>query len=495
MDKIGSVIDNRYEITQYINKGGMSAVYLAVNTRLGNRWAVKEIKKTNDVNNDIYINSLIVEANIMKNFDHPAFPRIVDIVDTDEALYLVMDFIEGKTLDQILKEYGPQNENTVTNWMIEICNAISYLHHQNPPIIYRDMKPSNVMLKPNGAIKIIDFGVARVFNPSKNTDTVVMGTRGFAPPEQFAGHTDIRSDIYAIGMTMFYLLTGIGPNSEEFYSHSQDDLMSSVSPAMRAIVKRCISANPIDRYQNCEELLRDLNNLKNNPKKSGKKSVSKAAILIPVIATLVAAAAAAAILIAINANKDTGTKEQQITTAAATTIESTAAATTESDIVVVPDTVGMKYEEAKSTLEKAGFEVKSEEEYNDDVEYGVVIKQSVDGGKKLSKKAAITITVSKGKESDNSSSESEYNDNSGDSGNSGNSGNSGGSGSGFSNGGGYTPADNSSQSSEKTVSSNSSSYSEEDSDPYVVEPSDYDYELPAVDEGGAGGEESEQSHN
>lgn len=187
MSSIGTIVDNKYELVQYINKGGMSAVYLAVNKRLGNRWAIKEIKKTNEQFNQIYINSLIAEASLMKDLDHPAFPRIVDIIDTEEYLYLVMDYIEGQTLEQVLNEYGPQDEKTVARWAIELCGALSYLHNQNPPIIYRDMKPSNIIINPNGRLKIIDFGTARVFNPQKANDTIALGTRGFAPPEQYAG--------------------------------------------------------------------------------------------------------------------------------------------------------------------------------------------------------------------------------------------------------------------------------------------------------------------
>ena len=147
----------------------------------------------------------------MKDLDYPAFPRIVDIIETEDCLYLVMDYIEGQTLEQVLKEQGPQDERIVAEWAIEICKALSYLHSQNPPIVYRDMKPSNIIRKPDGNLKIIDFGTARVFNSEKDNDTIALGTKGFAPPEQYSGRTDARSDIYALGMTMKYLITGINP--------------------------------------------------------------------------------------------------------------------------------------------------------------------------------------------------------------------------------------------------------------------------------------------
>ena len=194
---------------------------------------------------------MIAEAGLMKDLDHPAFPRIVDIIDTDEYLYPVMDYIEGQTLEQVLNEYGPQDEKTVARWAIELCGALSYLHNQNPPIIYRDMKPSNIIIKPNGSLKIIDFGTARVFNPQKANDTVALGTRGFAPPKQYAGRTDARSDIYALGMTMKYLVTGNNPCLE--YSSNTYET-KQISESMQAIIDKCTEINPDNRYRSCEEL-------------------------------------------------------------------------------------------------------------------------------------------------------------------------------------------------------------------------------------------------
>ena len=255
MSGIGTILDNKYELQQYINKGGMSAVYLAVNKRLGNRWAIKEIKKSDEKFNQIYINSLIAEARLMKDLDYPAFPRIVDIIETGDCLYLVMDYIEGQTLEQVLKEQGPQDERIVAEWAIEICKALSYLHSQNPPIIYRDMKPSNIIRKPDGNLKIIDFGTARVFNSEKDNDTIALGTKGFAPPEQYSGRTDARSDIYALGMTMKYLITGINPCCD-YSSHTYES--KPISDYMQAVIDKCIAINPEDRYQSCIELSNDL---------------------------------------------------------------------------------------------------------------------------------------------------------------------------------------------------------------------------------------------
>ena len=154
MAEIGSVIDGKYEILRKIGRGGMSVVYLAMDTHLNKQWAVKEIRKKGNGKDDVVIvNSLLAEANMMKKLDHPSLPRIVDIIDNGETIFVVMDYIEGESLDKILLEYGPQPEELVIAWAKQLCDVLSYLHSQKPPIIYRDMKPANIMLKPEGNIK------------------------------------------------------------------------------------------------------------------------------------------------------------------------------------------------------------------------------------------------------------------------------------------------------------------------------------------------------
>lgn len=185
MAEVGTVIEGKYEILKQIGKGGMSTVYLAMDKRLNKQWAVKEIRKQGKTKNDeVVINSLIAEANLMKKLDHPALPRIVDIIDNGETIYVVMDYIEGESLDKIINDYGPQPQELVIEWAKQLCDALDYLHSQHPPIIYRDMKPANVMLKPEGNVKVIDFGIAREYKENSLSDTTVLGTRGYAPPEQ-----------------------------------------------------------------------------------------------------------------------------------------------------------------------------------------------------------------------------------------------------------------------------------------------------------------------
>ncbi len=258
MTEIGTVIDGKYEVLREIGRGGMSIVYLAMDTHLNKQWAVKEIrKKGSGTNDEIVVNSLLAEANMMKRLDHPSLPRIVDIIDNGITIYVVMDYIEGESLDKILNEYGAQSEEMVVGWAKQLCDALGYLHSQKPPIIYRDMKPANVMLKPEGNIKIIDFGIAREYKEQNLADTTVLGTKGYAPPEQYSGQTDARSDIFALGMTMHHLLTGVDPRSGEAYAPVRQ-WNPELSEGIEIIIDRCVEPAAENRYQSCSDLLYDL---------------------------------------------------------------------------------------------------------------------------------------------------------------------------------------------------------------------------------------------
>ena len=280
MTEIGTIIDGKYEILRKIGKGGMSVVYLAMDTHLNKQWAVKEIiKKGNGKNDEIIVNSLLAEANMMKKLDHPALPRIVDIIDNEYTIYVIMDYIEGESLDKYLKEYGPQSEDMVIEWTKQLCDALSYLHSQKPPIIYRDMKPANIMLKPEGNIKIIDFGIAREYKEQKLADTTVLGTKGYAPPEQYSGQTDARSDIYALGMTMHHLLTGIDPRGGDGY-HPVRTWNPDLSEGIELIIDKCVQPAPENRYQTCADLLYDLEHPQLITKDYKKKQKVKLGVFI-----------------------------------------------------------------------------------------------------------------------------------------------------------------------------------------------------------------------
>lgn len=258
MAKIGAVIDGKYEILKQIGKGGMSKVYLAMDQRLNKQWAVKEIIKcTTNKNNEVVVQSLIAEANLMKKLDHPALPRIVDIIENEQTIYVIMDYIEGETLSTLLKDYKVQSQEVVIEWAKQLCQVLYYLHTRKPAIIYRDMKPGNIMLSPEGNIKLIDFGIAREFKEQQLADTVSLGTRGYAAPEQFGGkgQTDARTDIYCLGVTLYHLLTGQNPCEPPYELYPIRYWNSNLSGGLENIVSKCTQLNPDDRYQSCAELL------------------------------------------------------------------------------------------------------------------------------------------------------------------------------------------------------------------------------------------------
>ncbi|WP_255247537.1 serine/threonine protein kinase [Paucisalibacillus globulus] len=260
---IGSVIDGKYEILKMIGKGGMSKVYLAMDQRLNKQWAVKEIDKSarDKTNNEVVIQSAIAEANLIKRLDHPALPRIVDIIDNDDVIYVIMDYIEGEPLSKVIDEYGAQPQDVVIDWAMQLCDVLDYLHTCDPPIIYRDMKPANVMLRPDGSLKLIDFGIAREFKETNLDDTVSLGTKGYAAPEQFGGkgQTDPRTDVYCLGVTMYHLVTGHNPSEPPYELYPIRKWNSNLSGGLEKIIQKCTQLNPDDRYQSCAELLYALN--------------------------------------------------------------------------------------------------------------------------------------------------------------------------------------------------------------------------------------------
>lgn len=260
MRKTGELIDGRYKILRKLGEGGMSVVYLAVNEKVNKHWAIKEVKKEGVENFGTVHQRLLTEADILKRLHHPNLPDIVDIIENEETFLLVMDYIEGRQLESIVQEYGPQNEETVVNWGKQLCDVLSYLHSQNPPIIYRDMKPANVMVQKDGKVVLIDFGTAREFKESQAEDTLCLGTCGYAAPEQYEGQgqSDIRTDIYCLGVTLYYLLTGHNPICKPYEIYPIRYWNTNLSSGLEMIILKCTRKNPSKRYQSCEELQQEL---------------------------------------------------------------------------------------------------------------------------------------------------------------------------------------------------------------------------------------------
>jgi len=255
---INKVIDDKYEILKMIGQGGMSKVYLAMDRRLNKQWAIKEVTKNDrDRNNVHVVQSAMAEANMLKRLDHPSLPRIVDIIEDSQKIYVVMDYVEGESLDKVLNLYGAQSQEQVIDWAKQLCGVLNYLHSSNPPIIYRDMKPANVVLQPSGNIKLLDFGIAREYKDQKIEDTVSLGTKGYAAPEQFGGkgQTDVRTDIYCLGVTLYHLVTGRNPCEPPYELYPIRQWNPNLSGGFERIIQKCTQLNPVDRYQSCAELI------------------------------------------------------------------------------------------------------------------------------------------------------------------------------------------------------------------------------------------------
>lgn len=257
---IGSVIDNKYKIIYQIGKGGTSRVFLAINEVANREWAVKEIPKKAKLGGRDVRQRPMAETSIMKKLRHDNIAEIADVLETDDAWLIIMDYIEGKTLKEILREEGAQPQELVVEWGITVCGIFSYLHAQEPKIIYRDLKPGNLMLQPDGKLMLIDFGAAREFRESAAGDTDCLGTRGYAAPEQYpdqdagTGRSDERTDIYNLGATMYHLVTGKDPSRPPYEMRPIRQWDRSLSSGLEEIILRCTKNDPDERYQTAEEL-------------------------------------------------------------------------------------------------------------------------------------------------------------------------------------------------------------------------------------------------
>lgn len=257
MLEIGSLVDGKYKVLNKVGQGGMSVVYLAMNEKANKQWAIKEVRRDGVKDFEAVKQGLVVESDMLKRLSHPYLPSIIDVIEDEDTFLIVMDYIQGNTLAQKLEEYGAQPQDKVIRWAKQLCDVLEYLHTRTPAIIYRDMKPSNVMLKPDGNITLIDFGTAREFKEKNLADTTCLGTIGYAAPEQFGGlgQTDARTDIYCLGATLYHLVTGKNPCEYPYVMQPIREINPTLSGGLENIILKCCQRNPADRYQSCAELM------------------------------------------------------------------------------------------------------------------------------------------------------------------------------------------------------------------------------------------------
>ncbi|MGI6367422.1 MAG: protein kinase domain-containing protein [Anaerolineae bacterium] len=259
----GTRLKGRYEVIDLIKGGGMSWIYRVREHRQDattQLWALKELRiDAEDTHTLAEAEQLFAqEAHILVRLSHPNLPRVAAFFSENGRSYLVMEFVHGHTLQEILgRAGGPLPEREVTPWFIQVCAVLQYLHAQRPAVIFRDLKPSNVMVTPSGDIKLIDFGIARTYKVGKLRDTISMGSENYAAPEQWGQEqTDARSDVYAAGATMYHLLANEAP-LPAFVPGERIPLErrnAAVSARLAEVIARAMAPERADRYQSAEEL-------------------------------------------------------------------------------------------------------------------------------------------------------------------------------------------------------------------------------------------------
>ncbi|GKU24604.1 serine/threonine-protein kinase [Clostridium folliculivorans] len=253
MLEVGHILDDKYEVKKIIGSGGMGTVYLCKNIRLDNFWAIKETEKCDNLNIDI-----LSECNILKNLNHTGIPRIVDIFYENSYFYLVEDYIKGKTLFEYIKDEQQIEVETIKTIILEISEIIDYLHSLNPPIIYRDLKPSNIIINPSGKVFLVDFGISKIYKADSDSDTICMGSSGYAAPEQHGlAQSCKQTDIYGMGMVMYFMLTGKVPFSgaEPLFDENYN---GNLNEDFIRIIKKCIQPEIKDRYPSVHDLKKEI---------------------------------------------------------------------------------------------------------------------------------------------------------------------------------------------------------------------------------------------
>jgi len=269
--KLGTVLQNRYRVLDVLGVGGMSTVYKARDLRFTTVDRACAIKEMFNSAEEMKLRQLRLanfqrESSLLATLTHSAIPRIYDYFEHQGTIYLVLELIHGNDLETILSQRGePFHESQVVDWAIDLCGVLQYLHGQKPePIIFRDLKPSNVMIRTEDqALMLVDFGIARSFAPQQRG--TMIGTEGYAPPEQYKGIADVRGDIYALGATLHHLSTGNDPRSETpftFASRPPCKLNPMITQAFEDLVLKSVSYHAEDRFQSILEVKQALEEIK-----------------------------------------------------------------------------------------------------------------------------------------------------------------------------------------------------------------------------------------
>lgn len=266
----GDIVDGSWEVIKQIGQGGSGTVYLVRDIELNRLLALKEVPVRNTDQGKRQAKAVVAEVSLLKSLSHPSIPRILKMTHDEHSILIIMDYIEGYSLRSLIAKKDYIEEALIIKWGLALCDTLKYLHNRNPKVIYRDLKPHNVMLSNENHLFLMDFGISREVGPDfdySKEDRV--GTKGYAAPEMRAKNAwfDERSDIYALGRTLYFLATRNSPSLEKLPNGQELPILpirqydASRSVGLEKIIEKATAYKPKDRYQSVEEMIYDLKNI------------------------------------------------------------------------------------------------------------------------------------------------------------------------------------------------------------------------------------------